>query len=336
MGNKPNWGAALRTLGHGLEDIDAHKREEQLMKLVREQRVADMEAERAAQEQTWQAHRAQAQQEQEAALQSQRDFQYPVVNNPEAYGLNVDPSMAVGPNGPEPLRLSRDALDAALLQASKPERVVRDPVADFKAEWDYRGLHPHASDGGAGGAKTPDMAGLYAAVKGFDPNLSAAYENAGLLDDVNAAAVRAAQSGLQPEAAVPQAYQQFSADPALMSELSGSLPSGMSVGGVVPGEKRWSILPDKEPQFLEKYLAASEEARQKVRAIGAKTKTITAEKVDAIIANVAAKWKLDADGQNALREQVYLGRAAENMAPPPLGETPEQRQVRLLTQGGGS
>lgn len=352
MSGKPNWGAALQALGAGLGDIAQHQREEKLMKLVREQKVADIEAERKYQDDLWKS----------------RNPEMTIPAGAETWGLGAPGGMAGAelPSGPqstmEPFTtrdpslyrymmedidpLNRRAQEAQIAASEalaadrmRPPTPARDPVADANAIWDHRGANPHPSENTP---KTPDMAGLYAAVKGFDPNLSAAYENAGLLDDVNAAAVRAAQSGLQPEAAVPQAYQQFAPDPSLVNELSGALPSGLAVGGLMPPQQTWKnagpLKDNEERSYLESFLAANEEARKKIQAVGAKTKTITVEKVDAIIAGVAAKWKLDADGQNALREQIYIGRAAEGMGGGTgsggTSETAAQRRARELAGGG--
>ena len=330
MGNKPNWGAALRTLGSGLEDIAQHKREEQLMKLVREQRQADLEAEQKAREETWQAHEAQraatdqaqaAQRAQnaQAAEQSKRDWEYPVVN-PSDYGLNVDPSLAVGPNGPEPFRMARSNLEALLMADTKPD-MTEYQRQSLELERQRIAISRQNSENGIG--KTPDLGGLFASVAARDPALAKAISYAGRTAELNDAATAAATTGkLQPEVVGSMAYDSFAAPPDLVNEVSGLLPEGLVAGGYVPEGRQTGPLgidwmkKDREAKYLEDVLSASEEARMKIRNWAKSHKNITDAQIDNIVIQVSAKRKLGENGHNAVRDEIYLGRAADSLTEP--------------------
>ncbi|MEN6425956.1 MAG: hypothetical protein ABFE13_11370 [Phycisphaerales bacterium] len=329
MAGKPDFGAALRVLGSDLKDIAQHKREEQLMKLVREQREADMEAERQHQEKMQRATL-----DQQAALAEEARAQREFERNQDFMRNSIPAPNRLFPN----LRIPLGAYNAM-----KPDVLTKWQEGQLAVDRERLDLERQRAAQATSTPKVPDMAGIGSAVENRDPALATALGYSGLLAALKDEAVRSAGTGLQPEQAAMQAWQGVPNDPGLVGEIMGALPPGLTSGGIIPAQPKVvksfaRDIPERPAQYLEAIIAASADVQQKLQAIGKKTKTISDDKLEAIIARAAARWKLDADGQKAMRDQIYLGRAAENL--PGVGgapvETAAQKRARELASGGGA
>lgn len=366
MGNKPNYGAALRVLGSGLEDIAAHKREEQLMKLVREQKLADMKAEKAAAEETWRLHNP----------------EMTIPAGTDTWGMTAPGGMAGAelPSGPQstaepfttrnysqyadmmdridPLNRQYKEAQIAASMALAEDRMrlpapARDPVADALAiargkakieqefpdpstkptKFDFRKYLEEAAGG------LHDTSKSYLSKDGnsqqtFDDTVDTDWEvlvATGRVEDAVAAARSAAGSappGTDPYAIVDATLRSYI--PTLTPEREQQLYAmlGIDSSGMVPGEaKPW--WPDKKAIAL----AVAMEPGGIVDV--ALTKAAKDGKItDAELAALAKKggWSRS-DLDMAIAKRRAAGMVLNQGGP---SETPEQRTIRMLSQGGGS